>query len=228
MLRTRNVLMMASIVLLAAPAVFAQAPLPGPTTHPYGLDPYAPSDAVWLRNFGASLVAQTPLVELATTLDPYKPSDAALLRQFGGAIPLCCPDWYWPGPTFGPVTPLFPHGRVTSSTVQFPGLRGLDFRTIVPPSVDAAVSADVPASGTPQTPSSIVTLARPSGNNAVSIRYAGRIWTNAGRAVPLPATGFERVGEVGGSTVYRRAGASDDLIYVQTRDGLIAPFRPQP
>jgi len=215
---------MTSVMLLAAPAVSAQTPPPGPTPHPYGLDPYAPSDAVWLRDFGASLVTQTPLVELATTLDPYKPSDAALLRQYGGAIPLCCPVWYSPGPTFGPVTPLFPYGGVAA----FPGVRGLDFRTGTPPSTGAAASTEVSVSGTPSTPSSIVTLARPSGNNAVSIRYAGRQWTNAGRAVPLPPTGFDRVGEVGGSTVYRRTGANDDVIYVQTRDSLIAPFRAQP
>ena len=53
---------------------------------PYGLDPYNPSDAVLLREYGAALVAQTPLLELRT-LDPYMPSHAALLRQIGGAIP---------------------------------------------------------------------------------------------------------------------------------------------
>jgi hypothetical protein len=213
----------ASVALLAAPPAFGQAP--APAAHPYGLDPYAPSDAVWLRNFGASLVAQTPLVDLAATLNPYNPSDAALLRQFGGAIPLCCPEWYWQGPTFGPLTPLFPHGRVGSSAVRFPDVRGLDFRTAASASADASARTDVAAPATQLTPSSIVTLARPQDNNGVSIRYEGEIWTSAGRAVPLPGTGFERVGEVGTFAVYKRAGVNDDLIYVQTRNNLIAPFR---
>ena len=38
---------------------------PAPSQHPYGLDPYKPSDAFFLRNYGAALVAQTPLLELA-------------------------------------------------------------------------------------------------------------------------------------------------------------------
>jgi len=54
---------------------------------PYGLDPYKPSDAALLRNYGAALVAQTPLLQLSE-LDPYKPSHAELLRQVGGAMPL--------------------------------------------------------------------------------------------------------------------------------------------
>jgi hypothetical protein len=53
---------------------------------PYGLDPYNPRDALLLRQYGATLVAQTPLLELRK-LDPYRPSHAALLRQIGGAIP---------------------------------------------------------------------------------------------------------------------------------------------
>src|SRR5262245_33707894 len=64
--------------------------------HPFGLDPYKPSDAFWLRNFGGVLVAETPIVELAK-LDPYKPSEAALIRQVGAAMPVCCPDWWGPG-----------------------------------------------------------------------------------------------------------------------------------
>ena len=65
---------------------------PAPTTHPYGFDPYKPSDAALLRDFGATLVAHTPLQELRR-LDPYKPSEAALLRQLGGAFPLWGLEW---------------------------------------------------------------------------------------------------------------------------------------
>ena len=40
-------------------------------THPYGLDPYKPSDAAILRTYGGTLVQQTPLLELRQ-LDPVQ------------------------------------------------------------------------------------------------------------------------------------------------------------
>jgi hypothetical protein len=215
-----------SFVAIAAVTLLAAAPASGqvavPAAHPYGLDPYSPSDAMWLRDFGAALTSQTPLLEL-TTLDPYKPSEAALLRQAGGAIPLCCPDWYWRGPTFGPLLPA--SGPGTPSAMRFPGMRGAKFKVARP---TPATAAEVAAPAPQLTPSSVVTLARPQDNIGVSIRYTGQIWTSAGRAVPLQASAFERVGEYAGSPVYRQTAGSADLIYVQTRDGLIAPFRRRP
>lgn len=92
-----------TVTVLAATSVFAQSP--APPSNPYGLDPYVPSEAALLRNYGATLVAQTPLLELAK-LDPYKPSDAALLRQIGGAIPIWGVMWNPPYPGFGPITPF--------------------------------------------------------------------------------------------------------------------------
>ena len=80
---------------------------PASAQHPYDLDPYKPSDAAWLRNYGATLVGLTPLLELRK-LDPYVPSQAALLRQLGGAMPLWV-GWYppfSPTPTFAPLTPF--------------------------------------------------------------------------------------------------------------------------
>jgi hypothetical protein len=108
-----------SLTLLAVVPASAQAPAPAqapPVQHPYGLDPYKPSDAALLRNYGATLVAQTPLLELAK-LDPYKPSDAALLRQIGGAIPLWGLVWY-PAPSgFAPLTP-FPATGTTGENLS--------------------------------------------------------------------------------------------------------------
>ena len=74
--------------------------------HPYGLDPYKPSDATLLRDYGDTLVAQTPLSELRK-LDPYKPSHAALLRDIGGAMPLWGIVWY-PGPVPSSLMPFGP------------------------------------------------------------------------------------------------------------------------
>lgn len=83
------------------------AAAPASAQYPYDLDPYKPSDAAWLRTYGATLVAQTPLLELRR-LDPYVPSQAALLRQLGGAMPWWV-GWYLPfspPPTFAPLTPF--------------------------------------------------------------------------------------------------------------------------
>jgi hypothetical protein len=226
---TMSFVALASVTLLAAAPASGQAPVPA--AHPYGLDPYSPSDAMWLRNFGAALVAQTPLLELAT-LDPYKPSDAELIRQLGGAIPLCCPDWYWPGPTFGPLMPLSRPSITTSSAMRFRAPRDVDFIAATPPpppATSAATTADLPVVPSAQpTPMSVATLARPQGNDGVSIRYAGQSWTSAGRAIPLQGSTFERVGEYAGFPVYKQARVTDDVIYVQTRDNLIAPFRLKP
>src|SRR3989442_1041818 len=73
----------------------------------YGLDPYKPSDAAWLRNYGSVLAGQTPVSVLAL-LDPYTPSHAALVRQLGGGMPLWSPYWFWFGPVIGPLMPPFP------------------------------------------------------------------------------------------------------------------------
>jgi hypothetical protein len=78
------VIALAAALLAATPAA-AQNLVP--EAHPYGLDPYNPSDAAVLRTYGSTLVAQTPLLQLRE-LDPYKPSHATLLRQLGGAMPI--------------------------------------------------------------------------------------------------------------------------------------------
>jgi hypothetical protein len=87
--------------LLGATPTAAQTLVP--EAHPYGLDPYNPSDAAVLRTYGSTLVAQTPLLQLRE-LDPYKPSHATLLRQLGGAMPIWSHlSWY---PMAPPLAPL--------------------------------------------------------------------------------------------------------------------------
>ena len=106
------------------------AAAPASAQHPYGLNPYNPDDAALLRNYGATLVVQTPLSELRK-LDPYNPHHAALLRQLGGAIPL----WGWWGgyppstpPSFAPLTP-FPTTGATGSVSP----TGPNLAVVVPP-----------------------------------------------------------------------------------------------
>lgn len=116
-----------TVTLLAVAPASAQAPTS--EQHPYGLDPYKPSDAALLRNYGAALVAQTPLLELRQ-LDPYKPSHAALLRQLGGAIPLWSHlSWYPTAARPAPLTPSPTTGATGGVTPTGPNVAAI----VVPP-----------------------------------------------------------------------------------------------
>jgi hypothetical protein len=204
------------VALLAAAPAFGQV-VPA-TSNLYGLDPYNPTDAAWLRNYGAALVAQAPIAELAA-LDPYRPSEAALVRQAGGAIPLCCLEWGWAGP-------LTVQGLPLRLRARGPAPAQLDVNIVSMPTADAPpVSAASPAA---QGPTVAATYLRPATNDGIWIRYAGRTWISAGRAVPLQEAERLRVGEHAGRPVYRLVRGNDDVIYLPVREGVFAPFRPKP
>jgi hypothetical protein len=198
-----------SATLLAV--VPASGQEPPPEQHPYGLDPYNPSDAALLRDYGVTLVSQTPISELRK-LDPYKPSHAALLRQLGGGIPLWGWAWYAsPGPA--PLTPFPPAGSMTPPTVRVLLERqragGDEARA------DAAITR----------PSSMATLRKPESNDGVWIHYGQQKWISAGHPVPFEESAFQRIGEYGAFPVFRRVRGQDDEIYLQTPKGLMAPYR---
>ena len=186
--------------------------------HPYGLDPYKPSDAALLRDYGDTLVAQTPLSELQK-LDPYKPSHAALLRNLGGAIPLWGIVWY-PGPVPASLSPFAPQTVSEPSTAINRWERRRqrnEFEMTTSPAVAA-----------PAEPSSMATLRVPESNDGVWILFDSKRWISAGHTVSLDASKFERVGEYDGFPVYRRSGESEDVIYLPAREGAIAPYRLKP
>ena len=74
----------------------------------------------------------------------------------------------------------------------------------------------------------IVTLLRPENNDGIWVRYNGAKWIFAGPAVPLRASEFQLVGEYFGFPVFARQGVKEDVIYIPTRAGLIAPYRLKP
>lgn len=201
-----------TLTLVAAVPASGQT---APDAHPYGLDPYKPSDAALLRSYGVTLLSQTPLPELSR-LDPYKPSHAALLRQLGGALPLWGLAWY-PLQAAGPVLPLQLRGSPETPVTVLVARRE---------DRERASAYDMPAAG-PPSPTRMGTLRRPEGNDGVWITFDGRRWVSAGKAIPLDEAAFERVGEHESFPVYRRQHARDDTIYIPTRNGLIAPFRPK-
>jgi hypothetical protein len=201
------------LVLLCAPAARAQSAV---SVYPYGLDPYKPTDAWWLRQYGSVLVAQTPILELRK-LDPFKPSEAALLRDLGGAIPLWA-LWYPPAPMPVPLTPfamagdLLPTGGGTNI-----------FIAVGQPSGDAPRSA-APVSA-PAPPGGIVTALRPQSNDGLWLSYAGRRWVSAGAAVPFDESVFMQTGQYNGFPVFTRRQSRDEVIYLPTRGNLVAPYR---
>jgi hypothetical protein len=62
-------------------------------------------------------------------------------------------------------------------------------------------------------------------NSGVSIHYDGRTWLSAGAAIPFVEADFVRAADDAGSPVFRRSDRKDDVIYVPTTPGMVAPFR---
>ena len=196
----------ATTVLVGATA---SAQVAGAVPYPYGLDPFKPSDAEWLRRHGSVLVTQTPLVDLQR-LDPFKPSDAALLRDLGGGMPLWG-LWYPPAAIpppllFSPPRAADEHSHITIFVGQLP-----------PGSVAAPSPQPLPGG--------LLTALRPDTNDGMWISYDGRRWISAGPAVRFEEAAFTRTGEHDGFPVFRRKDAGDDIIYLPTRQNLLAPYR---
>ncbi|MBI4264871.1 MAG: hypothetical protein HY657_10885 [Acidobacteria bacterium] len=71
----------------------------------------------------------------------------------------------------------------------------------------------------------LVSVRPPESNDGVWIRFAGGKWVSAGAAIPFTASAFRRVGEYVGFPVYARRELDEDVIYLPTRPGLVAPMR---
>jgi hypothetical protein len=212
---SRFVAVIPLLLLLCAPAARGQS---ASSVYPYGLDPYKPTDAWWLRQYGSVLVAQTPILELRK-LDPFKPSEAALLRDLGGGIPLWA-LWYPPAPMPVPLTPFSMAGdeRAFGAATNI-------FINIGQPSDGNAVGSAAPVSAPSPPPGGIVTALRPESNDGVWINYGGRRWVSAGPAVPFDDSVFMQTGQYNGFPVFTRRQSSDPVIYLPTRGNLVAPYR---
>jgi hypothetical protein len=76
-----------------------------------------------------------------------------------------------------------------------------------------------------ETPIPITSLIPPESNDGLWIRYLGERWVSAGSAVQFTPTDFRQVGDYAGFPVYARQGTSEQVIYLPTRAGLVAPYR---
>jgi hypothetical protein len=76
-----------------------------------------------------------------------------------------------------------------------------------------------------QTLAPVVSMRPPESNDGVWIMFGGEKWISAGTAVPLVAAEFVRVGEYAGFPVFARRDFTQDVIYLPSRAGLIAPYQ---
>jgi hypothetical protein len=69
----------------------------------------------------------------------------------------------------------------------------------------------------------VISVRRPDNNDGVWVRFEGATWVSTGVAEPR-TTAFMQVGELGGFPVYRKQDGGT-VIYLQSRDGVLAPYR---
>ncbi len=204
-----------SVLLFAATAHAQPAPC-APQAYTY--DAYKPSDLAIVREYAGVVLAQGPLSTLLR-LDPYVPSQAELLRQVGRGIPL------WPAyPWYSyPQPPAVADCRPTPEPPTTSAAPLTSFADMLS-ALDRERTTAAATGGVTPAPRSH----RAERTPGVSISYAGRTWTTAGAAVPFDDAAFARVGESGGLSIFRRTGTKDNLIYVPTTPGMVAPFRATP
>ena len=150
-------------------------------------------------------------------LQPYeKPRRGALAGTTGSRTPS------FPGrltPESAPVRP----GPIATSTASVPAA-ARDSRSGIPGAVGTSgIAAAVPA--TPRAVAPMVTLRRPSSNDGVWVDFGGEKWVSAGPAIPFAASAFVQVGEHAGFAVFARRELQEEMIYLPTRPGIVAPYR---
>jgi hypothetical protein len=133
--------------------------------------------------------------------------------------------------TTGSRTPSFPVGT------QYEG-RGIAQAPVSPtnlprplgaigaytPDTALSPSARTPAPSQAPAPPAVALL-QPVNNDGIWVMYGGLKWVSAGSAVPLRAADFQLVGEYYGFPVFARQGVKENVIYIPTRAGLVAPYR---
>ena len=85
---------------------------------------------------------------------------------------------------------------------------------------ESRAAAPAPQSAVPEVP-----LLRPENNDGVWVMFAGYKWISAGPAVPLRASEFQLAGDYHGFPVFTRQRVKEDVIYIPSRAGLLAPYR---
>ena len=164
-----------------------------------------------------------------TTLEPYSVVFIPISR--GVMQPYERPRHGDLAGTTGSRTPSFPVGYAHEGTT-IPGAAVSP--TNLPLPIDAIGPYTPGAAAAPQTGAArggaadtqpILTLLRPENNDGIWVQYGGFKWISAGSAVPLRAADFRLIGEYAGFPVFARQNVTENVIYIPTRAGLVAPYR---
>lgn len=134
--------------------------------------------------------------------------------------------------TTGSRTPSFVVSSATASTVDARMQAALSPPPPTPyaasPVEPPAFTARVVAVASPVTADPDVFSLMPEGFNGIWVVYDGAKWWSDGQAVLLRSTDHRLVGTYAGFPVFASRGATDDVIYVPSRAGLVAPYRREP
>ncbi len=77
----------------------------------------------------------------------------------------------------------------------------------------------------PQDGPAIVSLRRPQSNDGIWVEFGGEKWVSAGAAIPFDPSKLFRVGDHAGFPVYARRDLKEEVIYLPTVPGVVAPYR---
>jgi hypothetical protein len=172
-----------------------------------------------------------------TTVEPFSvvlvPISRGMLQPYARLRPSYSPVIMAAvSPTSAPLSPgainVYTPEAISVSTAETVGTVGTVAPPVVVPPVRqpeaeiVATAGILPARRPAAQP--VVSMRRPENNDGVWIMFAGEKWLSAGTAVPF-TTDFVRVGEYSGFPVFARRDFSQEVIYVPSRDGLIAPYR---
>jgi len=72
------------------------------------------------------------------------------------------------------------------------------------------------------------TAARPRSNDGVWVSWNSKVWVSDGRAMSIDEGQFNRIGDHSGTPVLSRRDGPADVIYLASRQGVVAPYRLKP
>lgn len=125
-----------------------------------------------------------------------------------------------------PVTAVAPTDVPQPSIGNISAFTPAALADVTPVAPLVAAAAGRPLAATPPEPAPpVVSVRRPDSNDGVWIAFRGERWLSAGAAVAYSEPEFARAGDYAGFPVYTRHAVREDVVYLPTRDGLVAPYR---
>ena len=160
-------------------------------------------------------------------MQPYeRPRSGALAGTTGSRSP-SFPVQRTPNVTILPVAPAaptdlpLPPGAISVFTPE-PSAPVVPVAIVPSQPQNPLASTGVPLA--PVNMRGVISLRTPESNDGIWISFGGKRWVFAGAAMPLLG-GFVQIGDHAGFPVYARRERDEDMIYVATGTGLIAPYR---